>query len=88
MGQAGDVVDERLWNEEDRPEEGQKPGDEKFEKDAPIQVLTSNLTPTLCMNMWWAWSSCFAKSLALLTDWGANGNCSRSYSSLWMFLEA
>ena len=47
VGQASDVVDERLWNEEDRPEEGQQPGEEKFEKDAPIQVLTSEVAYAL-----------------------------------------
>ncbi len=34
------VVDERMWGEEDAPEEGQRPGEEKFERNAPVQVLT------------------------------------------------
>lgn len=38
VGDAGKVVDERLWGEEDKPEEGQRPGEEKYERDAPVQV--------------------------------------------------
>ena len=35
---CGQVVDERMWGEEDKPEEGQRPGEEKTERDAPVQV--------------------------------------------------
>ncbi len=39
VGEQGEVVDERMWGDEDKPEPGQKPGEEKYEKDAPVQVL-------------------------------------------------
>ena len=38
VGDQGEVVDERMWGDEDKPEPGQKPGEEKYEKDAPVQV--------------------------------------------------
>jgi len=38
VGAAGDVVDERLWADGERPEPGQAPGEEKLERDAPVQV--------------------------------------------------
>lgn len=42
------VVDERMWGEEDKPEPDQKPGEEQQGKDAPQQVSTSASTfPTL-----------------------------------------
>lgn len=53
VGEQGETVDERLWNEEDKPEEGQE-GPEKFEKDAPVQVrryrhLHDNRFPKGCL---------------------------------------
>ncbi len=33
------VVDERMWGDEDKPEPDQKPGEEQHGKDAPAQVL-------------------------------------------------
>ena len=38
VGDAGETVDERLWNNEDKPEEGQN-GPEKHEKDSTVQVI-------------------------------------------------
>lgn len=38
VGEGGDVVDERLWAEGDKPETGQAPGEEKYERDAPVQA--------------------------------------------------
>ncbi|KAK9820997.1 hypothetical protein WJX81_006213, partial [Elliptochloris bilobata] len=38
VGAGGDVVDERLWGQDDKPEAGQAPGEEKYERDAPVQV--------------------------------------------------
>ena len=48
VGDAGETVDERLWGEEDKPEEGQQ-GLEKYERDAAVQVtvMLSRLHP-LC----------------------------------------
>ena len=48
VGNAGETVDERLWGEEDKPEEGQQ-GLEKYERDAAVQVtlILSRLHP-LC----------------------------------------
>ena len=37
VGDAGDTVDERLWNEEDKPEENQQ-GPPKKEKDSTVQA--------------------------------------------------
>ena len=37
VGDAGDTVDERLWNEEDKPEETQQ-GPPKKEKNSTVQV--------------------------------------------------
>ena len=39
VGDAGETVDERLWNNEDKPEEGQD-GPEKHEKDSTVQVIS------------------------------------------------
>ena len=41
VGDAGDTVDERLWNEEDKPEENQQ-GPPKKEKDSTVQVQYDN----------------------------------------------
>ncbi|KAK9809153.1 hypothetical protein WJX72_010301 [[Myrmecia] bisecta] len=38
LGEQQEVVDERLWGDEDRKQEGQQTGQEKTEKNAPIQV--------------------------------------------------
>ena len=38
VGIGGDVVDERLWGQDDKPEPGQAPGEEKYERDAPVQA--------------------------------------------------
>ena len=38
VGAGGDVVDERLWGQDDKPEPGQAPGEEKYERDAPVQA--------------------------------------------------
>ena len=35
------VVDERMWGDEDKPEPDQKPGEEQRGKDAPAQVTGS-----------------------------------------------
>lgn len=38
MGDGADVVDEQLWgDDQDKPEESSK-AEEKYEKDAPVQV--------------------------------------------------
>lgn len=37
VGDAGETVDEKLWGDEDKPEEDQQ-GSEKYERDAPVQV--------------------------------------------------
>lgn len=37
VGPSADTVDERLWNENDKPEENQQ-GPEKHEKDSAVQV--------------------------------------------------
>ena len=34
------VVDERMWGDEDKPEPDQKPGEEQRGKDAPAQVMS------------------------------------------------
>ena len=38
VGDAGETVDERLWGDDDKPEEGQNAGEEKYERDAPVQA--------------------------------------------------
>jgi midasin len=38
VGDQGQVVDERMWGDDDKPEEGQQPGQEKYVKNAPVQV--------------------------------------------------
>ena len=38
VGDAGETVDERLWNNDDKSEEGQN-GPEKHEKDSTVQVI-------------------------------------------------
>lgn len=37
VGETGETVDERLWNKEDKPEEGQQ-GPEKHERDSTVQA--------------------------------------------------
>ncbi len=39
VGEGADVVDQRLWGDQDKPEEGQEPGTEKYERDAPVQAM-------------------------------------------------
>jgi midasin (ATPase involved in ribosome maturation) len=39
VGDTGETVDERLWGDEDKPEEGQQ-GPEKKEKDSSVQVYS------------------------------------------------
>ena len=48
VGDAGETVDEQLWGDDDKPEEGQQ-GPEKYERDAAVQVavILSRLHP-LC----------------------------------------
>ncbi len=42
VGDEGDVVDEQLWGQdEDKPQ--QSKAEEKYEKDAPVQVLAQHL---------------------------------------------
>lgn len=38
------VVDERMWGDEDKPEPDQKPGEDQQGKDAPAQVCKAVLT--------------------------------------------
>ena len=45
VGEAGETVDERLWGDEDKPEEAQQ-GPEKKEKDSTVQVCLARLTIT------------------------------------------
>lgn len=55
VGDEGDIVDEQLWgNDKDKPE--QSKAEEKYEKDAPVQVsltsiqrqITSQLVAVSC----------------------------------------
>lgn len=41
LGEQGQVVDERMWGDADKPEEGQRPGEEKYERNTPVQVPLS-----------------------------------------------
>jgi len=41
------VVDERMWGDEDKPEPDQKPGEEQQGKDAPSQVSCFILSESL-----------------------------------------
>lgn len=50
VGDQGEVVDERMWGDEDKPEPGQKPGEEKYEKDAPVQVPLPAVFHSSCMS--------------------------------------
>ena len=46
MGDEGDVVDEQLWaQDEDKPQ--QSKAEEKYEKDAPVQVVPATFPPEM-----------------------------------------
>ena len=47
VGDTGETVDERLWGEDDKPEEGQQ-GPEKKEKDSTVQVLPGSICLLVC----------------------------------------
>ena len=48
VGDEGDVVDEQLWGQdEDQPQ--QSKAEEKYEKDAPVQVDCATFTPEMLL---------------------------------------
>jgi len=76
VGASGDVVDERLWADGDRPEPGQAPGEEKLERDAPVQVRWGGAP-----GLFWVGVSVqlngspVANGGACLDGWCARGSC-------------
>lgn len=77
VGEQGEVVDERMWGDEDKPEPGQKPGEEKYEKDAPVQVPPRTALHAECLKSLLGSLPCDSSSLygdghAHLCAWSEN----------------